>query len=231
MVVVPGVAPSNRVGGSKMLHDAGMVHRDVRCPLLEVPDRISAPVHDLGDEHISCSGRASRIVLEECLSRAPAQREARALVGRQSSYPKPLRPPPAFRDLPIGAASIHLRLSSTGLHGERLSAWRGATLAPPTPPERQANYDQGSDPQSEHHSVIHEHLRVCASPVSASCGHESNLGAVRVDGSGLHTHTTPRLADHQPHQLDDPPGHQRVDDDGDDGVEIQRDAVHLRRRE
>ena len=41
LVVAPGVAPSNRVGGPNMLHDAGMVHRHVRCPLLEVPNRIA----------------------------------------------------------------------------------------------------------------------------------------------------------------------------------------------
>jgi len=41
MVVAPGVAPSNRVGSPNMLHDAGMVHRHVRCPLLKVPDRVA----------------------------------------------------------------------------------------------------------------------------------------------------------------------------------------------
>ena len=41
MVVVPGVAPSDRVGGPNMLHDAGMVHRHVRRPSLEVPDRVA----------------------------------------------------------------------------------------------------------------------------------------------------------------------------------------------
>jgi hypothetical protein len=41
MVVAPGVAPSDRVGGPNVLHDAGMVHRRVRCPLLEVPDRVA----------------------------------------------------------------------------------------------------------------------------------------------------------------------------------------------
>ena len=100
MVVVPGVAPSNRVGGPNVLHDAGMVHRHVRRSSLEVLNRVATSLHDGGDECIRRSRRARRVVRELVLDRSPALGEPIALVGRQGTDPKlfvvqlPLLEPP-----------------------------------------------------------------------------------------------------------------------------------------
>jgi hypothetical protein len=88
MVVVPGVAPSNRAGGPNVLHDAGMVHRNVRCSSLEVPNRVATSLHDRDDERLGGSRGARRVIHELGLDRSPAVSEPMALVGRQVTDPK-----------------------------------------------------------------------------------------------------------------------------------------------
>ena len=95
-----------------MLDDAGMVDRDVRRPLLEVPDRVASRLHDLADELIRQPRRARQVVDELGLGRAPVLGEPSLLSGRQGANPKLLDALFPFRELALGAALIRMVRSS-----------------------------------------------------------------------------------------------------------------------
>src|SRR5688572_30803502 len=167
MIVVPGVAPSNRVGGPEMLHDAGMVHRDVRCPLLKVPDRVASCLHDLGDQRIRCQRGARRVIHELDLGRSPTFGQPIALIWRQGTNPKLFDAPLLLVKLPLGMVLISVLLSSAVMHRIERFAKRIGAFPSLVEPDRETDQDEGCDPQYDHHSGIHENLRWRTSPGSA----------------------------------------------------------------
>jgi hypothetical protein len=186
MVVVPGVAPSDRVCGPNVLHDAGMVHRHVRRSSLEGPDRVATSLHDGGDECIRRSRRTRRVVRELVLDRSPALGESIALVGRQGTDPRLFDVQLPLLEPPVGALWVGLILSGAVIRRVVMLAKRIGTLLPLTQPDRETDHDEGCDPQHHHHSGIHENLRRRTSPGPAGRRRLSTLRAMGVDGASKH---------------------------------------------
>jgi hypothetical protein len=60
-----------------------VIHRDVRCPLLEVCHGVTTRVHHLLDQDVGVLQRRARGIDELCLQGSPLAREVRVLGGRQ----------------------------------------------------------------------------------------------------------------------------------------------------
>jgi len=128
-----------------VLHDRGVIDREIGGAGIEVLDGVAARPHHLGDELICPSRCADWVIDELCLEGAPRRVEARALCGGQIAKVKFFDTPGTLRELVFRA-----RLAAVFTDGSLV--FGPEALSEPRPLQlRAASHRYGSDDDDREH--------------------------------------------------------------------------------